>query len=96
MQVIAILSMGCRQTSGLRTHSSDARLWCNWRGTSRRVIDRINAEVVRILALPEIREKFTVLGMEPTASTAERFAAVIRSDAEKSGRIIKAAGVRAD
>ena len=65
-------------------------------GTPRPVIDRINAEVVRILALPEIREKFTVLGMEPTPSTAERFAAVIRSDAEKSGRIIKAAGVRAD
>jgi len=65
-------------------------------GTPRPVIDRINAEVVRILALPEIREKFTVLGMEPTPSTAERFAAVIRSDAEKSGRIIRAAGVRAD
>ena len=65
-------------------------------GTPRAVVDRINAEIVRILALPEIREKLTVLGLEPTPSTPERFAAVIRNDAEKSGRIIKAAGVRAD
>ena len=65
-------------------------------GTPRPVVDRINAEIVRILALPEIREKLTVLGLEPTPSTPEQFAAVIRTDAEKSGRIIKAAGLRAD
>jgi tripartite-type tricarboxylate transporter receptor subunit TctC len=65
-------------------------------GTPRPVVDRVNAEIVRILALPEIREKLAVLGMEPTPSTPEQFAAVIRIDAEKSGRLIKAAGVRAD
>ena len=36
------------------------------------------------------------LGAEPTPSTPEQFSAVIKTDAEKSGRIIKAAGVRAD
>ena len=65
-------------------------------GTPRPVVDRINAEIVRILALRGIREKLTVLGLEPTPSTPEQFAAVIRTDAEKSGRIIKAAGLRAD
>jgi tripartite-type tricarboxylate transporter receptor subunit TctC len=65
-------------------------------GTPRPVIDRLNAEVTRILAQPEIHEKFMTLGAEPTPGTPERFGAVIRADAEKSGKIIKAAGVRAD
>ena len=65
-------------------------------GTPRTVIDRLNVEVTRILGTPEMREKFTALGADPTPGTPEQFATVIRTDAEKSGRIIKAAGVRAD
>jgi tripartite-type tricarboxylate transporter receptor subunit TctC len=45
-------------------------------GTPRPIIDRLNAEVARILALPEIREKFMGLGAEPIPSTPEKFAAV--------------------
>src|SRR6185295_9271323 len=44
-------------------------------GTPRPIIDRLNAEVARILALPEIREKFMGLGAEPIPSTPEKFAA---------------------
>jgi tripartite-type tricarboxylate transporter receptor subunit TctC len=65
-------------------------------GTPRAIVDRLNAEVARVLGQPEIRDKFLTLGADPLPSTPERFAAVIRTDAEKSGRIIKAAGVRAD
>ena len=65
-------------------------------GTPRAIVDRLNAEVARVLGQPEIREKFLTLGADALPSTPERFAAVIRIDAEKSGRLIKAAGVRAD
>jgi tripartite-type tricarboxylate transporter receptor subunit TctC len=65
-------------------------------GTPRTVIDRLNLEVTRILGTAEVREKFTTLGADPIPGTPEQFATVIRTDAEKSGRIIKAAGVRAD
>jgi tripartite-type tricarboxylate transporter receptor subunit TctC len=74
----------------------------NWYGimapaaTPRAIVDRLNAEVTRVLGQPEIREKFLTLGADPLPSTPEHFAAVIRTDAEKSGRLIKAAGVRAD
>jgi tripartite-type tricarboxylate transporter receptor subunit TctC len=74
----------------------------NWYGvmappaTPRALVDRLNAEVLRILALSEIREKFLTLGADPTPTTPEQFAAVIRTDSERAGRIIKAAGVRAD
>ena len=65
-------------------------------GTPRPVIDWLNTEILRILALSDVRERFTGLGADPTPSTPERFGAVMKADAEKWGRIIKQAGVRAD
>jgi tripartite-type tricarboxylate transporter receptor subunit TctC len=65
-------------------------------GTPRAIVEQLNAEVHRALALPEIREKFSGLGADPTPSTPERMAAVMAADAEKWGRVIRQAGVRAD
>jgi tripartite-type tricarboxylate transporter receptor subunit TctC len=65
-------------------------------GTPRPLIDLLNAEVHRILALPDVRERFSGLGADPTPSTPEKFGAVMKADAEKWGRIIKQAGVRAE
>jgi tripartite-type tricarboxylate transporter receptor subunit TctC len=65
-------------------------------GTPRATIDFLNAEVQRILALAEVKEKLAGLGADPTPGTPERFAAVMAADAEKWGRVIKQAGVRAD
>jgi tripartite-type tricarboxylate transporter receptor subunit TctC len=65
-------------------------------GTQRPVIDLLNAEVHRILALPDVRERFVGLGADPTPSTPEKFGAVMKSDADKWGRVIKQAGVRAE
>jgi tripartite-type tricarboxylate transporter receptor subunit TctC len=65
-------------------------------GTPRPIINLLNAEVQRILALPEVRERFSGLGADPTPSTPEKFAAVMKADAEKWGGIIKQVGVRAE
>jgi tripartite-type tricarboxylate transporter receptor subunit TctC len=65
-------------------------------GTPRPVVDFLNAEVLRILALPEVRDKFAALGADPTPSSPERFGTVMAADAEKWGRVIKQVGVRAD
>ena len=65
-------------------------------GTPRPVIDFLNAEVLRILALPDVREKFSGLGADPTPGTPEKFGAAMATDAEKWGKVIRQAGVRAD
>ncbi|HYI86810.1 MAG TPA: tripartite tricarboxylate transporter substrate binding protein [Burkholderiales bacterium] len=65
-------------------------------GTPRPLIELLNAEVHRILALPDVRERFSGLGADPMPSTPEKFGAVMKADAEKWGRIIKQAGVRAE
>jgi len=65
-------------------------------GTPRALVDSLNAEVHRILALPDVRERFSGLGADPIPSTPEKFTQVMKGDAEKWGRIIKQAGVRAE
>jgi tripartite-type tricarboxylate transporter receptor subunit TctC len=63
-------------------------------GTPRPVIDLLNAEVHRILALPDVRERFSGLGADPTPSTPEKFAAVMKA-MPRNGTHHQAAGVRA-
>jgi tripartite-type tricarboxylate transporter receptor subunit TctC len=65
-------------------------------GTPRLVIDFVNAEILRVLTLPEVRERFAGLGADPTPGTPEKFGAVMAADAEKWGRVIRQSGVRAD
>jgi tripartite-type tricarboxylate transporter receptor subunit TctC len=65
-------------------------------GTPRQIVSLLNAEVHRILALADVRERFSGLGADPMPSTPEKFAAVMKADAEKWGGIIKQVGVRAE
>ena len=62
--------------------------------TPRPVIDKLNAEVGRVLALPEIRERLTSQGMEPFTSTPDAFATLIRADAAKYASVIRSANIR--
>jgi tripartite-type tricarboxylate transporter receptor subunit TctC len=65
-------------------------------GTRPDVIARLNAEFVRVLALPDVRERFAGLGIDIHASSAEEFARQIRSDAAKFGKIIKSANIKVE
>jgi tripartite-type tricarboxylate transporter receptor subunit TctC len=74
----------------------------NWYGflaplkLPRGLVDRVNADLARVLALPDVKERFTALGADITHSTPERFASVMKADAEKWGKVVRAAGVKAD
>ncbi|HYC44599.1 MAG TPA: tripartite tricarboxylate transporter substrate binding protein [Burkholderiales bacterium] len=59
-------------------------------------VSRLNAEIVKILGLPEVRQQFAVQGIETLGGTPEQFAAYIREEVAKWAKVIKAAGVRAD
>jgi tripartite-type tricarboxylate transporter receptor subunit TctC len=64
--------------------------------TPRPVVDRLNAEVVRVLRLPEVRSLLVAQGAEPVGSTPDQFAAFIRSELDKMGKVIRNAGVKPD
>ena len=65
-------------------------------GTPPDIIARLNQEVVRILALPDVREKLSNVGLIPATNTPAEFGAFIRSESERWGRVIRQAGIKID
>jgi len=61
-------------------------------GTPRDIIAKLNHEVVRILALPAIREKFIAAGVEARSKSPEEMVVFIQEQVEKWGRLFKASG----
>jgi tripartite-type tricarboxylate transporter receptor subunit TctC len=64
--------------------------------TPRDVVARLHAEFTRALAAPEVRAAMLNLGAEPVGNNPREFAAYIRSELAKYGRVIKASGAKAD
>ena len=62
-------------------------------GTPRSIVDRLNKEVSRIVALPEVRENFTSAGATPLFNSPEEFAAIIKVETAYWAKIIKDAGI---
>jgi len=58
-------------------------------GTPPAIVQRLNAELVRIVGLPEVREQLQRIDYEPVGSTPEQFAATIGQDAARWARIAK-------
>jgi len=65
-------------------------------GTPREIIDRLNHEILRVIALPEVREKFAAIGFEPIGTTPEEFAARIRIEVPRWAKIIREANIKMD
>jgi tripartite-type tricarboxylate transporter receptor subunit TctC len=65
-------------------------------GMPRELVKRLNREINRILALPEIREKMAAIGVDVTQSTPEGFASVLRKDADRYGKLIRELKIKAE
>ncbi|MEP6997381.1 MAG: tripartite tricarboxylate transporter substrate binding protein [Betaproteobacteria bacterium] len=66
-------------------------------GTPEPVLSRLRAAVARALAAPEVKEKLNSAGgVETFTTTPEEFAALIRSDYDKYGKIVKTTGIKLD
>jgi tripartite-type tricarboxylate transporter receptor subunit TctC len=62
-------------------------------GTPTAIINFLNAEIAKIMSLPEIKAKCAELGFEPIGDTPAEFAAYIRTEVEKWDRVIKDAKI---
>ena len=66
------------------------------RGTPKEIVDRLNAEVTKVLAQPETRQRLMQLGFEPAGGSPEALAAYEKQERAKWGPLIKAAGLKGD
>jgi hypothetical protein len=62
-------------------------------GTPPAVLKRLQEEVGKVLAMPDVRETLSKAGADPVGSTPEQFAAFIRSETVKWGAAVKRAGI---
>jgi tripartite-type tricarboxylate transporter receptor subunit TctC len=65
-------------------------------GLPREVQLRINAETLKVLALPDVKEKLATLGLDAAPGTPEALAAFIQAETIKWARVVKESGARAD
>ncbi len=65
-------------------------------GTPREIIVKLHAEVMKALALPDLRERYASSGIEPVGSTPEQFTAEIREDLTRWAKVVRAANIRAE
>ena len=65
-------------------------------GTPQPVIDKLNGELVRMLALPDVRRIYLAGGLQAMSSSPAQFVAYIGRERDKWGKVVKAAGIRAE
>ena len=61
--------------------------------TPRDIVNRLNAEVLKALALPEVKERFVQLGADAWTLSPEQFDAYIRAEVASNAALVKAAGL---
>jgi tripartite-type tricarboxylate transporter receptor subunit TctC len=62
-------------------------------GTPRPIIEFLHSETVKVLSMPDTREKLATMGFDPVASTPEEFAQWIRSEIARWGKVIRDANI---
>jgi len=64
--------------------------------TPRAILDRLHSETVRALSAEDVRERLRGLGADPVGNTQEQYTAFIQNEIAKWGKVIKAAGIKAE
>jgi tripartite-type tricarboxylate transporter receptor subunit TctC len=74
----------------------------SWQGifapakTPPEIVKRLNAEIVKIINMPDVRERFAGLGLEPVGNSSEEFGAFQKAEIVKWAKVIKDGGVKVD
>jgi tripartite-type tricarboxylate transporter receptor subunit TctC len=64
--------------------------------TNKAIVTRLHAEIVKLLAVPDTKEKLLAQGFEPVGSTPDEFGAYIKSEIAKWAKVIKTAKIKAE
>jgi tripartite-type tricarboxylate transporter receptor subunit TctC len=64
--------------------------------TPRPIVDRLQKEIAAVLADPEVKARYEVLGIEPVGNSPDQFAAQIKADLSRWEQVVKQAGIKVD
>ena len=64
-------------------------------GTPKDIVAWLNREIVQIVNLPELKDRFVALGLDPVGGTPEAFAQQLRAEDEKWAKVIRAGNIKA-
>jgi tripartite-type tricarboxylate transporter receptor subunit TctC len=64
-------------------------------GTPKDIVALLNREIGRIIALPDVKERFATLGLDPVGGTPDDFARDLHAEGEKWAKVIRAANIKA-
>jgi tripartite-type tricarboxylate transporter receptor subunit TctC len=62
-------------------------------GTPKAIVDRLNKEIAKVMAMQDVKDKCAQLGFDPVANSPEQFTAYIKKEVEKWGKVIKEAKI---
>jgi tripartite-type tricarboxylate transporter receptor subunit TctC len=65
-------------------------------GTPKEIVTRLNAEIVKVLQMPDAKQRLLESGIEATPSTPEQFAAYIQSETKKWAKVVKDAKIKVE
>ena len=65
-------------------------------GTPRPIVSRLNAELVKIMHTPDVKERLASMATDPLTSTPEEFAAYLKQEIAKWGDVVRKANLKAD
>ncbi|MBI3068870.1 MAG: tripartite tricarboxylate transporter substrate binding protein, partial [Betaproteobacteria bacterium] len=83
--------------AGLRGYEA-----ANWFGvlapaaTPKQVVAKLNGDIVRVLQMPDVRNRLSSQGADPVGSTPQQFAAYVKAEIARWKTVIKNAGIKAD
>ena len=63
-------------------------------GTPKAIVALLQREIVKVLALPDVKERVAALGFEPVGNTPEEFAAKIKAESSRWAKVIRDAGIK--
>ena len=64
--------------------------------TPKPIVDLLQRQIARIVALPDVRQKLDAIGFSPVASTPEAYAAQIKGDIETWSKVVRDANIKVD
>ena len=65
-------------------------------GVPKKIVAQLHDEVVKILAMPDVRQRFADLGFDVVGNSPREFSAFVQNEVVKWGKVVKAANISAD